>query len=286
MTGGSGRTMFFNIKRGLIGSLFKGSGYEDLLMPLADAVEEVRRRSEDPEIKRRVAAYLAGDIPEYFKEEPILYMARHVASPNFETLRFLHLVSSVGLPAYIGQDAKDTFVHQNQLKKALGKLPIHMGASMKYGELHERYRFETIVDFNHADGKRFDTIRTQWGESLVEFHNELLRDLSRVPVRIVDDSEWIDRQHRGDLRAHYERFLALFVAHGILFEDYLLEDKEEAVFMKRVLRPAFRRIEKEIGLRPLIVRLTPTSIESEQFWISYPVSALDAVERKRKSMKP
>ena len=252
----------------------------ELLTPLDEAVAELNRRREDPALKEKVEQYLAGDIPEHFQDGPILYLARHVASPNFETLRFLHLVEPVGIQAVISQDLKDRFVPKNALKKALGKLPVSTGVSMRDGAYHENYERVTIVDFNNANGKPFQDIRTLWGESLASFHAELFGALTPHPVRIVDDSSWIDRQHRGDLLAHYKKFLALFIVHGVLFEDYALEDKEEAEFIDSVLRPAYREIEVRFGVRPLIAQLTPTSIETPEFWISYPRQVLTIVQER------
>jgi len=243
-------------------------------------VEELERRRQDPVLREKVERYLAGDIPEHFANGPILYLARHIASPNFETLRFLHLVEPVGLPAIISQDLKDRFVPKNPLKKALGKLPISTGVSMKDGVYQENYERVTIIDFNTTNGKPFRDIQTLWGENLASFHTELFKALTSQPVRIVDDSAWIDRQHRGDLLAHYKKFLALFVMHGVLFEDYALEDKEEAQFINSILRPAYRAIESEFGVRPLIAQLTPTSIETPEFWISYPQQVLAIVREK------
>ena len=252
----------------------------ELLTPLEVAVEELERRRKDPELMERVEQYLAGDIPEHFANGPILYLARHVASPNFETLRFLHLVEPVGIPAVISQDLKDRFVPKNALKKALGKLPVSTGVSMRDGAYQENYERVTVVDFNSANGKPFKDIRTLWGEDLASFHAGLFSALTPHPVRIVDDSSWIDRQHRGDLLAHYKKFLALFVTHGVLFEDYALEDKEEAQFIDSVLRPAYREVEARFGVRPLIAQLTPTSIETPEFWISYPRQVLAIVREK------
>lgn len=252
----------------------------DLLTPLDEAVAELARRREDPALLEKVAAYLKNDIPEHFAEDPILYLARHVATPNFETLRFLHLVEPIAIPTVIGEDLKDRFVPKNPLKRALGKLPISTGIGMKDGVCKETYARVSIVDFNAASGKPFSSIQTLWGEPLAGFHTSLFQSLAKHPVRIVDESAWIDRQHRGDLLAHYKKFLALFITHGILFEDYALEDKEEARFIERVLRPAFRDVERRFGCRPLIAQLTPTSIESAEFWISYPQQVLDIVKQK------
>lgn len=251
----------------------------DLLTPLQEAVEELHKRRKDPVLMQKVSEYLSHDIPSHFAKGPILYLARHVATPNFETLRFLHLVEPIGIPPVIGQDPSDKFVSKNQLKRALCKLPISICASMKNGTCHENIERVSIVDFKKADGKQFGNIETLWGGNLVEFHNSLFSALTKQEVEIVDDSAWIDRQHRGDLYLHYKKFLALFVVHGVLFEDYAIEDREEMIFIEKVLRPAYEAIEAQFGCKPLIAQLTPTTVESPEFWISYPKKVLDIIRQ-------
>lgn len=256
-------------------------GASDLITPLDEAVEEIRRRNSDPELRRKVEEYLKGDIPEHFSSPPVLYLARHVATPNFETLRFLHLVEPLELKTVIGQDLKDKFVPKNQLKKALGKLSVSTGMSKVDGVFVEQFENVRIIDFNKHSGEPFHTIETEWGEKLSDFHKRLFSELTKREVAVVDDSDWIDRQHRGKLLAHYKKFLALFIVHGILFEDYAVDDAEERKFVRRILRPAFRHIEKTFGYKPLIAQLTPTSVESAGYWISYPTQALQVLKESR-----
>ncbi len=249
----------------------------DLVVTPLEALQELNRRRQDPALKRKVEEYLAGDIPEYLKDGPILYLARHIATPNFETLRFKYLMEPLGMKAVVGQDTKDLFVSGNHAKKALGKLSICRGVSQKNGILNEQFQNVSIVDFNVSDGKRFDVVTTLWGERLVDFHARLFARFMREKVENPDDAAWIDRHHRGNLLEHYKDFLALFVTHGVLFEDYVMEDKHEAHFVKDILRPACRFIEQRFGLRPLIVPLVPKTFESSRFWISYPHEVLDVV---------
>lgn len=257
---------------------------DDLLTPFPDVIDELKRRAEDPELRAQVCEYLGEDFPSYFKDGPVLYMARHVATPNFETLRFVHLVESLGMKTVIGQDTKDRFVPHNDLKHALGKLPVCLGIAKKDGTHDERYQKLTIIDFNTTSGKPFDLIKTLWGQPLVEFHTELLRTFVDSAVAVEDDAAWIDDNHRGSLIDHYKKFLALFVVHGVLFEEYLVEDKHEGKFVTEVLRPTFAFVEKKFGYRPLITKLTPTSVESPDYWISYPKEVLDIVKQKRASI--
>ncbi len=249
----------------------------DLILAPLEAMRELKQRRQDPALRGKVEAYLQEDIPDYFRDGPILYLARHIATPNFETLRFKYLMEPLGMKAVVGQDTKDLFVSSNHAKKALCKLSICRGISQKDGILNERFQNVSIVDFNVSDGKRFDAVTTLWGERLVDFHARLFARFMREKVENPDDAAWIDRHHRGDLLEHYKDFLALFVTHGILFEDYVMEDKHEAHFVKDILRPACRFIEQRFGLRPLIVPLVPKVFESNRFWISYPEEVLDIV---------
>ena len=250
------------------------TGANEFMTPYPTALEEIHERSKDTDLKKRVEDYLGGDIPSYLNGKPALYLARHIASPNFETLRFLHLLEPLGLPVVIGQDTKDIFTSSNMLKRVLGKMPVCIRITAKNGEVHEHYQNKTIIDFSLAQGKPFSEVETLWGEKLVSFHERLFNLFTKDGARVEDDHAWIDRHHRGDLLEHYKKFLALFIAHGVLFEDYLVEDKEEEFFIREILGPAFTFVEEKFGVRPLITQLTPSSVESVKFWISYPKEVL------------
>jgi hypothetical protein len=253
---------------------------DDILTPFPEVIEEARRRSTDIELRKKVSEYLNNDIPAYFGEQPALYLARHVATPNFETLRFMHLVEPLGMPIIVTEDTKDKFVPHNTLKKTLCKMPICLGAHLKEGKMIEEFRKISIVDFNTANGKSFDSITTKWGEPLTAFHTDLLRRFLRMKIVLADDTPWIDRNCRGNLLEHYQRFLALFIVHGVLFEDYIIGDNEEMQFMREILRPAFEKVTTHFGVKPLITFLHPTSLESSLFWMSYPREVLDIVEER------
>ncbi|MFA5997909.1 MAG: hypothetical protein WC814_00715 [Candidatus Paceibacterota bacterium] len=252
----------------------------DMTTAPLEATQELERRRRDPALQRAVEEYLQGDIPEYFNNGPILYLARHIATPNFETLRFKYLMEPLGMKAVVGQDTKDLFVSNNQAKRALGKLSICRGISQSGTRLNERFENISIIDFNTANGKRFDAITTLWGERLVDFHAHLFSKFTQKNTESPDDAEWIDRHHRGDLLQHYKELMSLFVVHGIFFEDYLMKDAYEASFVRHILRPACRFIEQRFGFRPIIVPLVPKTFESDRFWVSYPEEVLDIVRER------
>jgi hypothetical protein len=253
----------------------------DLLMAPFEAIEELERRRKDPAIQKKVEEYLRGDIPEYFKDGPILCLSRHIGTPNFETLRFIHLMRQFDMKVVVTQDSKGVFVPFNSIKKALAKLPVSVRLTQQGHKLNEQYENITIVDFNAFDGKTFSEIKTLWGENLIDFHTRLFSELGVQPVEVPDDAEWVDRHHRENLLEHYKHLLSLFIVHGIFFENYDMKDSHERYFVMNVLRPAFQFVENKFGYRPLIVQAFPTTFESNRFWVSYPTKVLEVV---RKSM--
>lgn len=251
----------------------------DLMRTPAEAMQELARRRQDPELKRRVEEYLSGDIPQYCEGEPILYISRYLITPNFETLRFFHLVKHLGMKTVATQDSKSLFVSQNQVKKALCKLPICVRLTQKNGKLHEQYQKISVVDFNTADGKMFSEIKTLWGENLVDFHARLFTELNFGKFDIPDDADWIDRHHRENLLEHYKHLLSLFVTHGIFLETYDMSDEHERWFIKHIVRPAYEHVKERFGHAPLIAPLYPTTFESPHFWVSYPPEVLKIVKQ-------
>lgn len=255
---------------------------KDIVLSPTEAVSEIMSRQGNTALRRKVEEYLKGDIPEYFKEGPVLYLARHIATPNFETLRFVHITEPLGMKTVVSQDTKDLFVSRNHEKRGLGKLSVCKRISKNGNGVHELCEHVSVIDFNKAEGNAFNTIETTWGESLVDFHSALLKSFINGRVETPDDAAWIDRHDRGNLHEHFRQFLPLFLVHGVFFEDYVHQDRN---FVKNILRPAFQYTEERFGYRPIIARLTPDSIESDQFWISYPTEVSDIIRDKMKGKK-
>lgn len=243
------------------------SHIHSLQTPLPEALAEISRRRLDKNLCAEVATYLHNDIPIHFSQsEPILYMARHVASPNLETLNFLDACSrhKSNCPIVIGQDTDDILVGNNTLKKDLVKMPLITGFDKNKQPIIEYFN---IADFSSVQGKKFKEIETYWGERLESFHNNLITAVSPVKVTFAGESGWISRNHRGDLLEHYKKFLALMLVHGIMFELYEDEDKE---FVYEIFIPAYEFVEKKFGVAPLITYLVPPEDEVKWDWNAYP----------------
>lgn len=249
-------------------------------LTLSEAVAELERRRKDLTLRACVEEYLDGDIPECFEDGPILYLARHVATPNQETRAFLELAEHLGYRAVVGQDPDDLFVSHNSLKRSLGKLPIVQGVSHDGKEI---IQYVTIIDFNTANGKRLKDVKTFAGTPLIAFHNDLFTHVMGKQPIISNDDTWIDRQHRGDMMEHYKRFLALFAVHGILFEYFLTHDTDEQKLVAEIIVPAFDHVHDVLGVTPLIT--PPVSPSTDQRnWESYPGHVFDIVQAQTGSV--
>jgi len=237
----------------------------DFFTPLEEAVVEVQRRRGDKELMQKVHEYLQGDIPAHFnREQPILYMARHIATPNYEAMRFVELGKPFGLPMVISQDKKGKFVSHNDLKRSLGKMPVTKGLSRRQDEIVENF---TILDFTQAQGKPFNEIRTRHGKDLVEFHNSFFQHIYHTEIEIVDESAWIDRNHRDNLKEQYKKMLALMIVHGVMLESYM---EKELDVVQSAVGPAFEEVTSELGYKPLIAEHIDENLELTRDWNGYP----------------
>lgn len=95
---------------------------------------------------------------------------------------------------------------------------------------------------------------------------------------IFDASSWF-RSQGTTASEYYLAFLLLFVRHGILFENFLL-DRRELSFTENVVLPTLAAIRNELGLKPLIVALEPTEVEEDRYWKCYPNELRTYVEEK------
>jgi hypothetical protein len=234
--------------------------------PVNEAIEEAFRRKSDIELNRQVRDFLDNDIPPHLDDKvPVCYMARHVATPNFETLKFIELAKPYGLPIVISQDLDDIFTPNNSLKKTLGKLPVQKSVDRHGTEIIENF---SILNFSECSGKKFKDIHTKFGDTLESFHSQLFNVIYPNTVKIVDESDWINRNYRGNLVDHYKKSLALMLTGGVLFEWYPPSEKQ---FVEAVLEPAFDFVVKEFGVKPLIVELVHETEEAKiGHWESYP----------------
>jgi hypothetical protein len=245
-----------------------------IFTPLREAVSEVKKRRADPALIEKVKTYLGGDVPEHFiGKTPIFYLQRFIATPNFELLHVAEMVKQYDLPLVVGEDYKSKFSTNNELKLPLGKLPVLKGVSGNKDDIIEYF---TLIDFNRNNGKPLHEITTKFGNSVVDFHKDLLKEIHLPNVQYVDESEWIDRNHRDDIYAQYKKVWALLCVHGIMLESYVPSDYS---FFTHVIYPSFKEVEAELGVTPLVVEHIPPELEPKRNWNSYPSYVYQYIKR-------
>jgi len=245
------------------------------MTPLEDAVHEIEWRRKNTNLKERVEKFLNNDISDIFYGlDPIFYLSRHVATPNYETLRFIELTKNYPYKTVVGQDPKDKFVSNNCLKRALGKMSVLKETTRHGDEIIENF---TLLDFNKFQGKPLKECVTHSGHNLVEFHNKLLTEIYPYDVTLSVETDWIDRNHRGDLFQHSIKYLALLLVHGISLEFF---EKEDIFFLEKNFAPAHNLVTKMFGYQPLISNLVPDEISLEKDWNSYPSIVYPYIKRE------
>lgn len=253
--------------------IFDGTIYT----PLEVAWEELLRRRQDVELVKKVEEFLCGDIPEPLKGYPSAVLFRNLVTPNYEVRRFISLVDGYGkLKPLAFEYTDDKFTSNNELKRMLGKMYFAHSLGRKGGINLDSIN---VIDFVASDGRPIKDVETIWKQSLVDFHHDFLKHCyPEMPLKLFDASRWLKTKGKR-ASDYYGPFFTLFITHGILFENMMLDEKEVA-FAKNVFVPAFLSVWKEFGVKPLIVALEPTDIEGDKFWMCYPSEDMFYVQNK------
>ncbi len=237
----------------------------DIYTPLEEAKEEIKRRWEDKELRKKVEEFLDGDVPDFLSDSPKAHLVRHVSSPNLEFFRFKDLADQAGLEFILGEFIEDKFTTQNSSKYYVGRMFFDGGKGKKGGR---KIFSKTVIDFNKAGGEELRKIKTLEGKLLVDLHHGMLTsEVKNIKHKIQDLSPWLKKrgEHPKDF---YIYFLALFIRNGILFENLLMNDEEKDI-VEEVIVPAIDKLYKIFNKKPLIVRLLPEDSEEDPLWYYY-----------------
>lgn len=227
------------------------------------AKKEVWKRWNDADLRRRVQEYV-GEMPGALLAEPRAVVFRQVATPNFEFHRFSEVAQESALKALCLEYKLDKFCTRNPDKVLLGKMFFHNGSGKNIGEKVIR---EKVIDFATDNMKTFKEMKTIWEEGFISFHHRIMpRSLQHVEQ--CDNTSWF-RKMGPKPSDYYHRFLAFFISHGILFENFLYEG-DEGKFTREIVWPAIQKVTDYFGLKPLIVRLRPEESEADPYWCWYP----------------
>ena len=239
--------------------------------PLSVAKEEIWRRWNDKELKKKVEDFLGGDVPEVFRKEPRSALFRFIATPNLEYVLASEMAKLMDLELVFMEFLGDKFCTRNQDKLYLGKLAFFY---QKDGRVYLKQK-KKIIDIERCDNKPLREIKTFWGESFIDFHHRIFDEKYGKTQRFNVS----DFKTNGE--SSYEVYLkvfALFICHGILFENYfIMSNKDEKKFTLNVIKPAFDEIHRIFGIKPLVVPLISSVVEETLYWQYYPDYIMDKI---------
>ncbi|NAZ38152.1 hypothetical protein [Rubellimicrobium sp. CFH 75288] len=196
---------------------------------------------------------------------PVAVLARQVATPNWELLRFVRLARRLGYSPLVIEHRADRFTAHNPAKRALIVLPVMAGRDRTGRPILRRRR---LCDAAAAEGRALGDLTTRWGEGLVPFHHRLLRAVLGPETPALCDLSDLLPQPAAGPAGYYREFFKMLSDRLVLFEDFVACD-QTAAFFERVVRPAWRSAVAETGRRPPILRLSPARRAASPAWIAY-----------------
>jgi hypothetical protein len=249
--------------------------------PVNEAIRELKKRRGNKKLENKILRSLKNNLPSPLKISPRAVLFRQLATPNYETRRFMDITELAGIKPLFWEYYNDKFVSKNEVKYYLGMINFCRGIGKKGGLKSE---YKKIIDFNCYNGKKISDVKTISGKKLVSFHHSLFAGTYRKLPKdyFFDASDWL-KENGGTAANYYKNYLTLFVSNAIEFENFMLDIKEVS-FTKELFLPAFCQVIKEFGVKPLIVALEPTEIETNEFWMCHPYSSKKFVDRKLNSI--
>lgn len=250
-------------------TFLKRSNFEKFIYTdVYDSIEEIKKRQENIFLSENISQFLNNDIPEPFCTELRAVLGRHLATPNFESSRFLIISDALEIKPLFFEYYQDIFRSLNEEKRHLAKM-VFVDRVNRVGQWMTKHT--TVFDMSRNEKKPLLSINTIWGENLKDFHHKLFE--INYKDHVIDDffydaSDWITR-HGKCPKKYYPSYLSLFIRNGILFENFLVKHKGEKDFINKVFLPSFIKIKNTFGIKPLIVALSPTNIEEDKFWFYY-----------------
>ena len=238
-----------------------GFYWENFYTPLPEAKREIWRRWNDQSLRREVENFLRGDIPKPLRKIPRAVLSVYVATPDLYTFRFLELAKESLLTPICLEYTHDKFYGGNHCKYYMGKLFFWKGKGKHGGN---KVSDLTIINFNKAQSKRLSDVDTIWGENFIHFHHRILQSFTNnCKIETYDWSDWLIR-----MLSPYYYYLALFIIYGILFDNYLLDEREKD-FCENIVLPNFNKVNDYFVLNPIIVPIIPFEEEKEIYWNCY-----------------
>ncbi len=180
-------------------------------------------------------------------------LGRSVATFRFEDALFTTMAESAGLrPTWLTY-VDDKFVTKSAVKRSLLK-PTLIQRFDKHGRPITR-NYSLVPRMDNWSMKPLSTVTTIELEPLTQWHRKRL--LTAVPEAPILDMSQECRQWGGRAMHYYEGYLSLFIAHGVLFEDYHGGESGNELhgFTAQKFEPAVASLERRFGVKPLVASL-------------------------------
>lgn len=233
---------------------------ENIYISLDEAREELKKRWNDKELKKKIEDELGENFWPEFQSKPRGLLWRQLLSPDNGFTFFYQCSKYIGVEPLAFEFLGDLYMSFNEEKRGLGQLRIELEdgkkATVNIMEIHKWYKTP------------LSEVTLKSGEKLVDFHHNLI-NYSGYDIEVKDMTEWVKKI--GKPVDVYYQYLLHFVAHGFLFEAFLAEEKEKN-FFSDVVAPNLKKIEDKFSLKPLLVKQYPNNQSDDEdfYWWSYP----------------
>ncbi len=250
----------------------RASNIQGMYSSFDEILSELKARRGDKILRKKVSDFLGAHGFPYHKDHHRAFFSRSIMTPNFELAYFMDLARDLGLDPML-LEYPDKLVGKNPAKYRLCKLQFHDDDNRR--KLGDGIK---VADMASQEGMRVTDVRTVTGEPLVDLHHRLLyKHFPELNGKLVDFFDWFNAS-RGKEEEYYLCYLALFVCDGVLFENFLHEDKEETAFVLDRILPSFNKACEIFGVKPLIFPLLPIEHERSNDWLAYPLSMKTEIE--------
>lgn len=219
------------------------------------------------ELRERVEAWWHSEgwgLPPHYHltHEPIAAFCRQMATARYEDVVFYQLAREAGLLPLWLEYLGDVASEKNTYKRSLLVRHICSGRG-KHGGIKLDRQVLACIRGNHS--KRLDTIqvssietngrRTDAADTDLATYHHTLQDMILPWSKRLDITNWLKSVGLGRAVDYYAASMSLFVAHGVLFEDYHGGESGTVLdnFTAQIFEPAFAKVEKLFGARPIIV---------------------------------
>jgi len=237
----------------------------DFYTPISQIKKELEIRRNNPDLIKKVSEFIYDkSILHLFKDSLRAVISRPVATPNVELDYFIDIANHLEMKPLV-LEYPDKFVSRNTDKYHLCK----MFFNFIKGSRSITRKTVNIVNFNNCEGKYMKDINTIFGNKILDFHHDILfKAHPGFKKNIFDFTDWFKNSRKIN-KHYYTQYLALFLVHGVLFENFFIDDEDEMKFLEEKFVPSAREIERIFGIKPLIFPIIPFEYERDLHWLSY-----------------